>query len=225
MQTNVKLLFRPNLVIKSVISGHPIEERGTLQLWMPQIFPTDKHRERRESITSSTNEIATSSNRSNRLSGTSLSLQSPTGGNFSPSIRESVAGSEMALFHTMPKKPLLVLFLQSTNPNEDHLALVAVELDEETAIKRELCQCGLADANCRVACMQQKNAHFLSAQRFDAGTDLNQMNLEFLSINQRKELPHAAWRKVNRLSFTFANADGMTFANALFRRNTFADTS
>jgi hypothetical protein len=176
---------------------------------MPQDLPTERsNRERKESLSSSSNGLATNGNKSNRLSGTSSSLYSPTGGHFAPSIRESIAGSEVALFHTMPKKPLLVLFLQSANPNEEHLALAAVELDDATIINRELCQCGRAEANCRVGCIQQKNASFLSAQRFDAGTDLNKMNLALLGMTQRKDLPHDAWKNVSRLSFTFENPKG-----------------
>jgi hypothetical protein len=141
IETKRNLLVRPNITVKSVLSGSqkPIVEYGTMQIWIPKdLLTTVQNPERRVSTADSTIAVTASRRDSNDPSRNSSTYRSALG-NISPSIRESTMGSETALSHTIPKKPLLVLFLKSRSSSEVNYALVAVEIDTETFINRGRC--------------------------------------------------------------------------------------
>jgi hypothetical protein len=180
-----------------------------MQLWMPEeLLTAAEDRDRRASIADSTVSLVTSGVIPDYHSYTSSSSYRSASGNLSPSIRESIAGSERARFHALPKKPLLVLFLssQSNSLIEEKRALIAVELDTETFINHKRCDCH-RKPGCLVGCVEQKH-NDLHAQRFDAGNDLDKLNLALLGITQRKEWPHSQWKSLRRLTFEFQTREG-----------------
>jgi hypothetical protein len=180
-----------------------------MQLWMPEeLLTAAESRYRRASIADSTASLVTSGGISNYPSYTSSSSYRSSNGNLSPSIRESIAGSERAHFHALPKKPLLVLFLSSqiNSLSEEKRALIAVELDTETFINHKRCDCH-RKKGCLVGCVEQKHSD-LHAQRFDAGNDLDKLDLALLGITQRREWPHSQWKSLGRLTFEFQTPDG-----------------
>jgi hypothetical protein len=61
--------------------------------------------------------------------------------------------------------------------------------------------------DCPTGCVEQNNGH-LSAQRFEAGSDLDKLNLALLGMTQRKGVLNARWNKLSRLTLEFENAEG-----------------
>ncbi|KAJ9645211.1 hypothetical protein H2199_003217 [Coniosporium tulheliwenetii] len=201
---------QPDVRVTAILSGPNREttEDGRLQLWLPRPFRAKtKSRSGRISgndsgvtvsdaaIQSPTSPVsgarrqfpdpkASSHAESSARSGASAARSSKS------SVRESRAGSETALFHDKPKQPLLVLYLKGQD-SEDDDSLAAIHIDRDTVVNRSI--------------EQNMAKKPIVAQRYNAGDDLNKLNLALLGMEQRKELPDSQWKNLTRLTFDFTN--------------------
>ncbi|KAJ9668750.1 hypothetical protein H2201_000994 [Coniosporium apollinis] len=216
---------QPDVRVTAILSGPNREttEDGRLQLWLPRPFRAKtKSRSGRISgndsgvtvsdaaIQSPTSPVsgarrqfpdpkASSHAESSARSGASAARSSKS------SVRESRAGSETALFHDKPKQPLLVLYLKGQD-SEDDDSLAAIHIDRDTVVNRTRCDCSEPRSSCRVGSIEQNMAKKpIVAQRYNAGDDLNKLNLALLGMEQRKELPDSQWKNLTRLTFDFTN--------------------
>jgi hypothetical protein len=122
------------------------------------------------------------------------------------SVTTISTGAGKAYLHEKPAKPLLVIFLKSRDASVK-LALAAIEIDDNTEVKRERCGCRTSDSQCRVSCIERSDGYLL-AQRWDADQGLGSWNLAKLGTEQRKELPEDAWENVKRVSMKFDSMEG-----------------
>jgi hypothetical protein len=115
-------------------------------------------------------------------------------------------GSGKARLHEKPAKPLLVLFLKSKDPRAK-LAMVAIEIDDLTAVKRERCKCRTANSRCTVSCIERSKG-FLLAQRLDADHGLSSWNVAALGSEQRSDVSDYSWNNLTRVSLMFQSMEG-----------------
>lgn len=149
---------------------------------------TNKSRQRPPSV------MTTSSTTSRKSTATSITTISTGAGN-------------RAHLHTKPAKPLLVIFLKAKDAAAK-LAIVAIQMDDKTEVKRERCGCRSSNSNCRSSCIERSDGP-LMVQRWDADQGLGSWNLAKLGVDQRKELPADAWNDVKRVSLNFEKTEGM----------------
>ncbi|PVH72776.1 hypothetical protein DL98DRAFT_595662 [Cadophora sp. DSE1049] len=155
---------------------------------------TNKSRQRAPSV------MTTSSTTSRRSTATSITTISTGAGN-------------RAHLHTKPAKPLLVIFLKGKDASAK-LAIVAIQMDDKTEVKRERCGCRSSNSNCRSSCIERSDGP-LMVQRWDADQGLGSWNLAKLGVEQRKELPADAWNDVRRVSLNFEKTeDRYTFSGS-----------
>ena len=124
----------------------------------------------------------------------------------SNSVRIINTGSGKARLHERPAKPLLVIFLKSRD-GQAKLAMVAIQIDDTTIIKRERCKCRTANSKCPVSCIEGTKGPLI-AQRWDADQGLASWNLAALGAAQRKELPERRWNDLARVSIKFQSMEG-----------------
>jgi hypothetical protein len=104
---------------------------------------------------------------------------------------------------------LLVIFLKSQEASAK-LAIAAIQIDDNTVVKRERCDCRRSHNQCRVSCIERREGYLL-AQRWDADQGLGSWNLARLGVEQRKELPEDAWNNVKRVTMKFESIAGKFF--------------
>lgn len=106
---------------------------------------------------------------------------------------------------------MLVIFLKSQDQSAK-LAMVAIQIDDSTEVKRERCQCRSSSSKCRISCLERSggDGHLL-VQRWDASAGMGSWNLAALGMEQRKELPANAWNDVKRVSMKFDKFEGTFF--------------
>ncbi|KAE9994398.1 hypothetical protein EG327_010838 [Venturia inaequalis] len=112
----------------------------------------------------------------------------------------SSTSSGIARLHRKPQKPLLVMFLKGRDASA-RLSIVAVEIDHNTAVKRERCECYNSHSSCRVSCVEQERGGILRAQRWDA-EDLAAWDVAKVGEWQRKE-GEKVWPNLRRVSMKF----------------------
>ncbi|KAL5330933.1 hypothetical protein ACEPPN_000459 [Leptodophora sp. 'Broadleaf-Isolate-01'] len=155
---------------------------------------TTKSRQRPPSV------MTNSSSTSRRSTATSITTISTGAGN-------------RAHLHTKPAKPLLVIFLKGKDASAK-LAIVAIQMDDKTEVKRERCGCRSSNSNCKSSCIERSDGSLL-VQRWDADQGLGSWNLAKLGVEQRKELPADSWNDVKRVSLNFDRTeDRYTFAGS-----------
>jgi hypothetical protein len=137
---------------------------------------------------------------STRSISSSMSLSSVT------STTTISTGTGKARLHLKPAKPLLVIFLKSRDA-PTKFALVAIQIDDNTEVKRERCGCRGKDSQCLDSCIERADG-FLRVQRWDATQGLSSWNLASLGVDQRKELPHNVYRDVKRVTIRFESVAG-----------------
>lgn len=111
----------------------------------------------------------------------------------------------IARLHCKPQKPLLVMFLKGRDASAK-LSIVAVEIDHNTAIKRERCECYNSHSSCRISCVEQERGGNLRAQRWDAD-NLSSWNVAKIGQWQRKE-SEKLWPNLKRVSMKFEKMEG-----------------
>lgn len=146
-----------------------------------------------------------STSRPNRV-GSIMTVSSNMSRRTVSSVTTVSTGAGKAHLHEKPDKPMLVIFLKSRD-NTARLAIVAIQIDDATAVNYGRCDCHSASSQCRSSCIERKGG-YLSAQRWDAGDRLENWNLAKLGMQQRKELPADSWEGLKRVSFKFQSREG-----------------
>jgi hypothetical protein len=113
--------------------------------------------------------------------------------------------SSSARLHSMPLKPMLVVFLKSKDLPAK-LSLVALQIDDLTKIERQRCDCRFPSRKCRTACIERTKGYLL-AQRWNAGQDESKWNLAELGVEKRKDSENR-WERVKRVSIKFEIEQG-----------------
>jgi hypothetical protein len=117
---------------------------------------------------------------------------------------------------------LLVIFLKSKDAL-GKLAIVAIQIDEKTQVKRERCMCRSSNSVCVDSCIERSGGNLL-AQRWDADEGLESWNLAKLGVEQRKELPEDAWNDLKRVKVKFDSLEGtLCHPQFLFKRLTLSN--
>jgi hypothetical protein len=117
----------------------------------------------------------------------------------------STGCSSKAHLHSKPDKPLLVIFLKSRDSSAK-LSLVAIQIDDRTAVERERCKCRTSNSQCRTSCVERKRSD-LVARRWYADDGLSGWNLARLGLDQRSE-SGGKFENVQRVSLTFEKMEG-----------------
>jgi hypothetical protein len=125
------------------------------------------------------------------------------------SVQTIDTGTGKAALHRKPAKPLLVIFLKSRKDSE-RLAIAAIQIDDNTEVKRERCECRKSKSRCLHSCIERSEGYLL-AQRWDANDSLSSWNLARLGVAQRKELPEDTLANVKRVTMKFKSVEGRFF--------------
>lgn len=102
---------------------------------------------------------------------------------------------------------MIVLFTQ--NRKTERLALVTVDIDEDTEVNPDRCNCrrsGKDGASCTIAAMEQKRGTLnLVARRFESRDGDVDWNLAKLALGRQgeREYAGAVWKDVRRISIMF----------------------
>ena len=207
------------------------EEHGRLQLWLPHPFSASSTstslmpsaaqspaRRSRAPVSTSIQSMTlgnsrgniTPSRRSSRRSSRSFATNSSSMSRSTvTSITTISTGTGRARLHGKPAKPLLVIFLKSRDASAK-LAIAAIQIDDNTEVKRERCGCRRPDSRCLDSCIERSKGYLL-VQRWDANQGLGSWNLARLGVEQRKELPEDAWNDVKRVTMKFDSIEGRFF--------------
>lgn len=149
---------------------------------------------------------------SNMTTATSVTVQSNSSSTSDTTVTVHESGqTKTALIHTMPLKPMLVLFTRDAKT--DHRAIVAVSIDEKTVPNPQGCWCqqgaGPDGKPCKITVLEQSGGdEVLDAKRLYSST--GQWDLLPLCANRRKEkrgFAGAEWRGLNRVSILFPGVE------------------
>lgn len=140
-----------------------------------------------------------------------VSNTSNSSGSDSHTIVVSTGSSTTGFLHRRPPKPMLVFFTQ--DPQGGQLAFVTVQIDEETAVNPERCNCrqsGRAGAACPIAAVERKKGDAdLEARRYELSRPGGEMdwNLGRLALNNPESSSDASsWAGLRRVSIMFPQA-------------------
>ncbi|KAF6831467.1 hypothetical protein CPLU01_06752 [Colletotrichum plurivorum] len=127
-------------------------------------------------------------------------------------VTVSIGGHTTGTVHRRPPQPMIVLFTQ--NRATRRMALVTVDIDEETAVNPDRCNCrrsGSDGASCAIAAVEQKSGKLeLSARRFESRDGDTDWNIAKLALERQREKEYGAayWKNVRRISIMFPTAEG-----------------
>lgn len=200
-QPQVSVASTPSSIKRSGMRLPSLESLGsfTKAVSRSATSPTRAMSPRQRGLSSST----ISSARSATTKSTSTSLTSRSSAATVTTIETS--NSTRARVHSKPLKPMLVIYLKSKHP-EARLSLVALELDFDTMVNRERCNCRSSNTQCRTSCIERTQGHLL-AQRWDTDGSLASWDLAKLGVEQRKEGENR-WKNVKRVTFKFETWEG-----------------
>lgn len=143
------------------------------------------------------------------MSARSYSSLAPTVSTIKTSTGNSSSTTNgIARLHRKPQKPLLVLFLKGRDA-QAKLSIVAVEIDHNTSVKRERCECYNSHSSCRISCVEQERGGSLRAQRWDADS-LTSWDVAKVGEWQRIEGENL-WPNLRRVSMKFEKMEGMSY--------------
>ncbi|KAF4454030.1 hypothetical protein F53441_3414 [Fusarium austroafricanum] len=127
------------------------------------------------------------------------------------SVSISTGTNSTGLLHKRPVKPMLVLFTQ--NRQGDKFSFVTIQIDEETNVNPERCNCrrsGRDGASCDIAAIEKKKGGTtIAARRYEQPTSDGDMdwNLARLAINNPASTSNNVnWPNLERLSIKFPTA-------------------
>ncbi|OCL12417.1 hypothetical protein AOQ84DRAFT_386154 [Glonium stellatum] len=121
------------------------------------------------------------------------------------SVSTVSTGSGIGYVHSKPQKPMLVLFLKGKD-QKGSLSIVTVQIDDETFVNFESCQCNKKKHSCLISAIERKKGDLL-AQRYVADRDLSSWDIAAIGARRRQELPEAAWNKLKRISIKFKQVE------------------
>ncbi|GKT41360.1 uncharacterized protein ColSpa_01541 [Colletotrichum spaethianum] len=119
----------------------------------------------------------------------------------------SIGGFTTGTVHRRPPKPMLVLFTQ--HPQTGKLAMVTIDIDEDTEVNPDRCNCrrsGRDGSSCLIAAIEQNRGNVdMSVRRFESRDGDMDWNLAKLALGRRGEKEYAAavWKDVRRISIMF----------------------
>ncbi|GKT81395.1 hypothetical protein ColTof4_13818 [Colletotrichum tofieldiae] len=105
----------------------------------------------------------------------------------------SIGGQTTGTVHRRPLKPMLMLFTQ--NPQTGALAMVTIDIDEDTEVNPDRCNCrqsGQDGSSCRIAAIEQSRGKAeMSVRRFESRDGDMDWNLAKLALGRRGDREHA----------------------------------
>ncbi|KAK2731360.1 hypothetical protein CKAH01_09008 [Colletotrichum kahawae] len=144
---------------------------------------------------------------SSNVSTTTSPSNNSSGNSETHTVTVSIGGHTTGTVHRRPPKPMIVLFTQ--NRTTKRLALVTVDVDEDTEVNPDRCNCrrsGNDGASCTIAAMEQKRGTLnLVARRFESRDGDVDWNLAKLALGRQGERENAGavWKDVRRISIMF----------------------
>jgi hypothetical protein len=146
---------------------------------------------------------------SSNMSTTAVSTPSNSGSSGAHTVTVAVGANGTGYVHKKPEKPMLVLFTQ--DPQSGRHAFVTIDIDEETCINPERCNCrrsGRDGSSCLISAIERKKGDAaLHAHRFEARNGDVDWNLARLAISRREgggdAYEETQWRDVRRVSVMF----------------------
>lgn len=146
---------------------------------------------------------------SSAVSTSAVSNTSNSSGSDVRSTTISTGTNTTGLLHRRPPKPMLVLFTQ--NPQDGKSSFVTVQIDEETSVNPDRCNCrrsGREGTMCPIAAIERRGGDAdLPARRYEStsvtGGEMD-WNIARLALNNPASTNNAAaWEKLKRLSIMF----------------------
>ncbi|CAM1508571.1 Fc.00g054190.m01.CDS01 [Cosmosporella sp. VM-42] len=148
---------------------------------------------------------------SSALSTAARSNTSNSSGSEARSVTISTGSRTTGFLHKRPPKPMLVLFTQ--NPQDGQLSFVTIQIDEETAVNPDRCNCrrsGRDGASCPIAAIERRKGDAnITARRFETSRTGGEMdwNIARLALNNPESTGEAAtWPNLKRFSIVFPTA-------------------
>lgn len=146
---------------------------------------------------------------SSALSTTAVSTTSNSSNSDGQSVVSTGAHTK-SILHRRPPKPMLVLYTH--NPKDGQLSFVTIQIDEETNVNPDICNCrrsGREGANCPDAGIERRKGDLnLEARRYvnPRGNELD-WNMARLALNNPTSTnPEHNWPNLKRVTITFPNA-------------------
>jgi hypothetical protein len=120
-------------------------------------------------------------------------------------------GSGYGYMHRKPLKPMLVLFLKgqdAQSPQGSRFAFITVQIDEDTAVNPERCECGTrARTVCRISSIERdKGSKQLIAQRYETGNSAY-WDVTALSTAKQNGSQAPRFEDLRRVTIQFASAE------------------
>ncbi|EFQ31978.1 hypothetical protein CGRA01v4_13160 [Colletotrichum graminicola] len=118
-----------------------------------------------------------------------------------------IGGYTTGTVHRRPPKPMLVFFTR--NPKTGKPAMVAVDIDEDTQVNPDRCNCrrsGRDGSSCQIAAIEQDQGNMdMSVRRFESRDSDVDWNVAKLALGRRgeREYADAVWKDVRRISIWF----------------------
>jgi hypothetical protein len=200
-RTSIMSALRSNNISSSSVPTSPISQTSiTASATRLASTPNAKLHTKRTGNFSTTSSADVSKRNTSSVNTNSSSLSRSTA-----VTTISTGSSGKAYLHSKPDKPLLVIFLKSRDSSAK-LSLVAIQIDDKTAVERERCTCTSSSSQCRISCVEREGGN-LVAQRWDADDGLSSWNLARIGLNQRSERGDK-WENVRRVSLKFEKMEG-----------------
>ena len=148
---------------------------------------------------------------SSAMSTTAVSTNSNSSNSDGHSVAISTGTYTTGYLHRKPPKPMLVLFTR--NAKDGQLSFVTVQIDEETNVNPDVCNCrhsGREGAACPVASIEKRKGDAnLDARRYVSSSNSGGLdwNLARLALNNPVSTSDAyIWTKLQRVSIMFPNS-------------------
>lgn len=110
--------------------------------------------------------------------------------------------------HSKPLKPMLVLFTKSKD-EAGRLSFVTVQLDHETSVNPERCDCRKSASSCTTAAIERsKGSSFLLAERHQANHGTRYWDVIRLGSMRQQDSRHHEWKDLQRVSIKFSSPEG-----------------
>ncbi|KAF4469847.1 hypothetical protein FALBO_3287 [Fusarium albosuccineum] len=160
-------------------------------------------------VTRSNSTNGTSNGRSFSIS-SAVSSNSNSSNSDVRSVSISTGTNTTGLLHRRPPKPMLVLFTQ--NPQDGKLSFVTIQIDDETKMNPERCNCrrsGRDGASCDVAAIEKKKGDAnIEARRYEpsSGGEMDWNMAQLALNNPASTSDKAIWPNLKRLSIRFPDA-------------------
>ncbi|KAK3177783.1 hypothetical protein K4F52_009481 [Lecanicillium sp. MT-2017a] len=131
------------------------------------------------------------------------------------SVTVSTGTYTTGLLHRRPPKPVLVIFTEGTG--DQSRSIVTIQIDEETAINPERCDCrraGKEGSACRVTAIEKlEGSEDLDARRYESRNAGEGASWNIVSLALDRHAPPdttTSWPNLKRVSITFPQSEDRT---------------